>query len=351
MSQIEKKLKVIQWTTGKVGKLALRGVLDDPRLELVGVYAYSDDKAGVDAGELCGRPACGVKATNNIDELLALDADTVIYTPFMADLDHAVRLLESGADVISTNLFINLGGILGEVREKLESACKSGDSSLFITGVNPGWVNSTVAALASVCRDVKSVSIEESADCSVYESAETWQAMGMGQPDATPEVKALAKTWLVSFSDAVGRVAEALSIKLDDMQFSVEFAKASQKVDLGWICMDKDTIAAVRGGWDGQVNGKTVVSIRVIWYLTRHLNEDWALNDDHYHLVIDGEPGIDTRVRFIPGENWSNSDWDTMTAMPAVSAALNVHEAPAGILSLQDAGLVCPPVGLWHSHD
>ena len=40
-----KQLRVIQWTTGKVGKLSLRGVLDDPRLELVGVYAYSDEKA------------------------------------------------------------------------------------------------------------------------------------------------------------------------------------------------------------------------------------------------------------------------------------------------------------------
>ena len=30
------KLRVIQWTTGKVGKMSLRAILDDPRLELVG---------------------------------------------------------------------------------------------------------------------------------------------------------------------------------------------------------------------------------------------------------------------------------------------------------------------------
>jgi hypothetical protein len=54
------RLRVIQWTTGKVEKLSLRGILDDPRLELVGVYAYSADKAGSDAGALCGRPDTGV---------------------------------------------------------------------------------------------------------------------------------------------------------------------------------------------------------------------------------------------------------------------------------------------------
>jgi hypothetical protein len=98
-----KKLRVIQWTTGKVGELSARGILDDPRLELVGVYAYSDEKASIDAGNLCGRPETGVRATTDTDALIALRADTVIYTPFMADVEHAVRLLASGCDVISTN--------------------------------------------------------------------------------------------------------------------------------------------------------------------------------------------------------------------------------------------------------
>ena len=115
------KLRVVQWTTGKVGKLSMRGILDDPRLELVGVYAYSDEKAGIDAGPLCGRPDTGVLATTDIDALIALGADTVLYTPFMADVDHAVRLLESGLDVISTNLFLNVGGIQGETKERLSA--------------------------------------------------------------------------------------------------------------------------------------------------------------------------------------------------------------------------------------
>src|SRR4051794_8216768 len=148
------KLRVIQWPTGKVGKLSLRGILDDPRLELVGVYAYSDEKAGLDAGSLCGRPDTGVLATTDIDALIALGADTVIYTPFMADVEHAVRLLESGLDVISTNLFLNVGGIQGETKDRLAAACGRGNSSLYITGVNPGWINTMVTAMTAVCRDV-----------------------------------------------------------------------------------------------------------------------------------------------------------------------------------------------------
>lgn len=341
------QLRVIQWTTGKVGKLALRGILDDPRLALAGVYAWSADKAGTDAGELCDRPACGVEATNDIEALIALGADTVIYTPFMADMEHVTRLLESGLDVISTNLFLNVGGVRGEIREQLEAACQRGQSSLFITGINPGWVNSTTAALTAVCRQVESVSIAESADVSVYESAETWQAMGMGAPEAAPEVRAMAQEWMVSFRDAVERLAEALSFKLDATEFFIEFGKASERVDLGWMCIEKDTNAAIRSGWNGMVDGKMVVQLKVTWYLTRHLNEAWELDDDHYHIVIRGEPEVNTRIRFIPPEHWGNSEWDTMTAMPAVNAVHDVKAAPAGILSLKDAGLVLAPAGIW----
>ena len=341
------KLRVIQWTTGKVGKLSMRGILDDPRLELVGVYAYSEDKAGRDAGELCGRPDTGVLATTDIDALVALDADTVIYTPFMADVDHAVRLLESGLDVISTNLFLNVGGIQGETKDKLAAACERGNSSLYITGINPGWINTMVTAMTAVCRDVQRVSIFESADVSVYESAETWQALGFSLPEAPPAVIEIAKMWLSTFYDSVQRMAVALGFELDDMEFFIEHATASEQADLGWICIEKDTIAAIRAGWNGKVKGKTVLQSNVAWYLTKKLNQGWGFDDDHYHVVIKGEPDVDTRIRFIPPEHWGNHEWDTMTAMPAVNAAFDVKAAPAGILALKDVGLPCAPAGVW----
>lgn len=341
-------LRVIQWTTGKVGKLSLRGILDDPRLELAGVYAYSPGKAGSDAGPLCGRPDTGVVATTDIDALIALDADVVIYTPFMADLDHVVRLLDSGLDVISTNLFLNLGGIQGDTKEKLAAACERGDSSLFVTGINPGWINAMVTAMTAVCRNVESVSISESADVSVYESAETWQALGFTLPEATPAAIEMSKLWLSTFRDSVQRMATALGYRLDDMEFSIDHATASTEVDLGWLRIEKNTIAAIRAGWNGKVDGRTVIRSDVAWYLTDQLNEGWQFDDDHYHVVITGEPDVQTRIRFVPPETWGNHEWDTMTAMPAVNAAFHVVAAPAGISTLADIGLVCAPAGIWH---
>lgn len=341
------KLRVIQWTTGKVGKLSLRGVLDDPRLELAGVYAHGADKAGQDAGVLCGRAECGISATNDVAALIALGADSVLYTPFMANLDHVVRLLESGLDVVSTNLFSNLGGVQGEVAQALEAACAKGGSSLYITGVNPGWVNNLAAAMTGVCRDVQCVSIAESANVATYESAETWQALGFAQPEATPEVLERAQGALLSFRDAVDRLAEALDYELDEREFFIEHARAAQRTDLGWFVMEQGTNAAMRGGWNGKIGGKTVVQSRVAWYLTKDLVEGWEFDDDHYEILVQGEPSVRAKLRFIPPESWGNHEWDTMTAMPAVNVLTTVKAARSGILSLADIGLTVAPAGLW----
>ncbi len=342
------KLRVIQWTTGKVGKHSLRAILDDPRMELAGVFAWSDSKKGTDAGELCGRPDTGIKATNDIEALIATGADTVVYTPFEADLDQAIRLLESGMDVVSTNLFMNVGGVRGEVKDRLEAACAKGKSSLYITGVNPGWANSITAAATAVCRRVDSVSITESADCSVYESVETWGFLGMGEPGgATPELMERARTWFVMFRDVVERIAASLDVQLDDIEFFCEYATAAEDIDLGWFKMPKGTNAAMRAGWDGKVGGKTVVKETLVWYLTEKLAEGWTIDKDEYHIHVSGDPDFDLRMKFHPPEHWGNEDWDSITALPAVNALFQVKAARPGILGLIDVGLPHAPVGMW----
>jgi hypothetical protein len=341
------KLRVIQWTTGKIGKWSLRAILDDPRLQLVGVYAYSDSKRGVDAGKLCGRPDCGVLATDDVDALVALKADSVIYTPFEAALSHVTRLLESGADVISTNLLMNLGGVQGAVKEQLEAACNRGDSSLYITGINPGFMNAVAVALTAACRRVDSVTISESANCATYESVETWTTLGMGLPAATPQVREAAYNWFVMFRDVTYRVADALEFKLDDVEFFCDYATASETIDLGWFRMEKGTNAAMRAGWHGKVGGRTVITMRLTWYLTKKLAEDWDIVEDEYELTVKGDPGIRVGFRFEPPEYWGNDEWNLTTALPTVNAICDVKAARAGILGLRDVGLPYAPGGLW----
>ena len=88
----QKTYRVIQWATGTVGKVSLRHMIENPFLELVGVLVFNPEKVGQDAGDLVGLPPTGVLATNDVDAIIALDADCVHFAPMLQDLDMVCRL-------------------------------------------------------------------------------------------------------------------------------------------------------------------------------------------------------------------------------------------------------------------
>ena len=93
--------KVIQWATGGVGRAAIEYILAHPELELVGCWVSSEAKDGQDVGDIIGAERVGVTATRDVEALLALEADCVLYSPVMADRALVCRLLASGKNVVT----------------------------------------------------------------------------------------------------------------------------------------------------------------------------------------------------------------------------------------------------------
>jgi hypothetical protein len=88
----EQRYRVIVWGVGSIGAEMVTAIIDHRHdLQLVGAKVYSAEKNGADVGELVGRPRLGVAATTDADTLIALDADCVIYTPRIGDLDEVCQ--------------------------------------------------------------------------------------------------------------------------------------------------------------------------------------------------------------------------------------------------------------------
>lgn len=132
--------RVVQWTTGNVGKSSVAAIAANPAYELVGCFAWSPDKVGRDAGELAGTaPPLGIRATDSVDELLALKPDVVVYNPMWIDVGGELeRILSAGVNVVSTACFITGGHNQGEGRDRLMAACIRGGSTMFGSGISPG---------------------------------------------------------------------------------------------------------------------------------------------------------------------------------------------------------------------
>ena len=141
MAEAAKKIyRVVQWATGNVGSRSLRRAIQHPDLEVVGVYVHSASKVGQDAGTLAGIEPIGVFATNSIEDVLALKPDCVLYMPHVYNVDEVIRILESGSNIVSTRMELqNPKALDPAVAERIEAACKKGNSSVHASGSSPGF--------------------------------------------------------------------------------------------------------------------------------------------------------------------------------------------------------------------
>ena len=117
----------------------VRAVIEHPDLELVGLYVHSADKAGRDAGELCGLGTTGVVATNSIDDIVALGADCVLYMRRVATSTTvpAPRVGRQRRD--DTQRVPPSASMDPEVRSGSRPRARGG-TSIYSTGSSPGFI-------------------------------------------------------------------------------------------------------------------------------------------------------------------------------------------------------------------
>jgi len=340
-------VRVVQWTTGNVGKRAVRAIASNPALELVGCYAWSDDKVGRDAGELAGISAVGVAATNDVDALLALKPDCVVYTPMWSDIDELVRILSAGVNVVSTAAFINGRG-LGADRDRIADACAAGGSTMFGTGISPGFVELLGIATASICDRIDKFTINEASDTTLYDSPDTERPCGFGRPIDDPELPGMAAKGTAVFGEAVAMVADALGVELDDIVCEAEYAKTTEDVVMDSWTIPAGCVAGVAASWQGRVGDRTVVELNVRWKKGATLEPNWVIEEGHV-IQVDGLPTVRVKLDYLPPPDFQATTFAdfmvigmVMTAMPAINAIPYVVAAPPGIVTYNDLPLPLP---------
>jgi hypothetical protein len=340
-------IRIVQWTTGNVGQRSVRAVVAHADLELVGCYAWSADKVGKDVGELCGIDPLGVTATDDVDALLALAPDCVVYNPMWQDVDELVRILEAGVNVVSTAAFINGRG-LGADRERLVDACKRGNSSLFGSGINPGFAELLTIVTAQLCDRIDKVTISESADTTLYDSPATELPAGFARPIDDPDLQAMTAKGTAVFGEAVALVADALGVELDDISCEATYAQTTEDLDLGSWTIPAGHVAGIAASWHGRVNGRSVIELKVRWKKGTTLDPDWEI-EDGYVIQVDGRPTVRTTLAFLPPPDFEATTFADfmvlgmiMTAMPAINAIPRVVAAPPGIVTYTDLPLPLP---------
>ena len=344
--------RVVGWSTGGIGSIAVAAITRRPDLELVGVRVYDPAKVGRDAGELAGIGAVGLPATSDVDDLLALEPDCVCYSASgesrpAETIDELCRILDAGIDVVTTSIagLVFPPGFDPGAVEHIEAACRRGSSSLYASGIEPGFAGDhLVLTLATMSDTIRSVRTQELFGYQDYPVAFTiFEAFGFGKPPGHRCLMELPGVQASAWGPPVRMVAHHLGVELDEIRETYEKRVTDRRLDVAAGTIEAGTVGAVRFETIGVVDGRDAIVIEHVNRMARDLAPEWpnAARDGTYRIVVDGEPSLTCELQVGSAEDYSHAGM-IATAMRVVNAIPFVCDAPPGIVTATDLPLTLP---------
>jgi hypothetical protein len=340
-------LRVVQWATGGVGVAAIKGVLEHPDLELVGCWVHSEAKSGKDVGELIGVDPLGVTATNDVDAILALDADAVVYSPLMPNPDEVTALLRSGKNVVTP-----VGWFYPGEKEAgpMRAAALDGGVTLHGTGIAPGGISEKFPLLFSIMSTgVTFVRAEEFSDLRTYDAPDVLRyVMGFGDTPEKAMSGPMQKLLDGGFIQSVRMCVDELGFAADpQIRATQEIAVATAPIDSPMGAIQPGQVAARKFHWEALVGDEVVVRVTVNWFMGQeNLDPPWTFGPagERYEMECKGNPDFTVTVKgFQPDsveEGLESNNGIVATAAHCVNSIPAVCAAAPGIATYLDLPLI-----------
>lgn len=350
--------EVVVWGTGNVGRPAIRAVQANPALELRAVLVSNPDKVGRTAGELAGDAPSGPEATDSVADVLAAGPDAVVYAasadfrPEEAVAD-IIGCLEAGADVVTTGLFplYHPPSAPSELTEPLDAACEKGQSSLFASGIDPGWAQDILPLLLrSVSAEVEEIRCQELFDYSTYHAPDAVRDLvGFGTAmDATPPM--LLATVPTSVWGPMLRVmADGMGLELGAIEETTDRMALDETIQVdGMGQFDAGTQGAMRFEVKAATDGPDLV-VEHVTRITPDAAPDWPKPPEGklglHKLIISGRPRLEVSISATDGSDNPAEGGNATAAARVVNAIPALAAAPPGIAHPLDL----PLPGFRHS--
>jgi 2,4-diaminopentanoate dehydrogenase len=344
--------RVVQWSTGNVGRAALRGIIAHPELELVGVWVSSPAKEGRDAGDLAGLDReVGVAATTDAQALIDAAPDVVCYTAMADDrLEEAIedlcRLLRAGIDVVSSSpVFLQFpAGPAEAMAASVRQAAREGGASLFVNGIDPGFANDALPlTITGVCERIDSVRCMEVLNYNTYDQGKVlFDIMGFGRP--LDDVPMLLQPGILSLAwgSVIHQLAAGLGVELERIDETYERLPAPEDIQVDSGTIPEGTAAALRFELSGIVDGQPRLFLEHVTRTHDDLAPDWPqpAGAGCYRVEVKGSPNYTVDLQLLGEDGDHNTAGLQATAMRLVNAVPHVVAADPGIVTALDLPMV-----------
>jgi hypothetical protein len=339
--------RVIQWATGGVGRAAIEGIVSHPALELVGCWVHSPDKSGRDVGALAGIDPIGIAATSDLEQILAVDADCVLYSPMLADAKVVGRILRSGKNVVTP---VGWWYPQADQVTDLEAACVEAGVSLHGTGIHPGGITEKFPLMVSaLSHAITHVRAEEFSDIRTYAAPEVVRdVMLFGKTPAEAAASIMTTVLGHGFKQAVRMVADEMGFAIEpELRTGHEVAVATAPIESPIGVIEAGLVAAQKFRWEALVDGEPVIVAAVNWFMgQQHLDPPWTFGPEgeRFEVEITGDPPVlVTFHKLHPDsieEGLERNRGIVATALHCVNSVPAVCRADPGIRTYLDLPLV-----------
>lgn len=363
-------IRVIMWGTGTCGIFGLRHIMQHPDLELVGVRVFTPEKDGKTAGEIAGMPdgrGAHVVATRDEAALIAMEADAVVFmdsdrtltdprvpgTETYAMVDKMCRLLESGKNVVATTVVgMCHPPLFGPpVYDRIDAACAKGGTTMFTTGIEPGFMGDVVPLLfSSLSQDIRSIRTTQFLDYSEYHHEGTFNAYGFGKRPDDPILASTAHSnrYMTAWEVVPHIVADALGVTLDEVTLKtyVETTDFGFDTFAGWI--EPGTVAAHRFEVIGVVGGEDKIVLEHVSRIHPDVAPRWpSLHKGDgeparggFRVLIEGTPRMEIEIGMGTADRTPMAEAGIGTACRAVNAVPYVVAATPGAKTVDDLPMI-----------
>ena len=346
--------RVVHVGTGMTGSVALRAIIDDPALDLVGLKVSSPAKVDKDAGQLCGRPHVGIAATDDAAAVLDSKPDCIAYCAtavrredeVIADI---VGYLEAGINVVTISAIpmVYPKAAPANWRDPIEHAAKKGNATFYATGCEPGFVSLNLpTALLAGAGVIDSYRMDEYAldlDLAYPIWEVLHESMGFGKPDGHVPIRIAVGKVNNDWEPVVRYIADTLGVDVERVDLDWETILAPDDLETALGVIPKGTICAHRWQLAAMRNGRPIASVQYFATVTSTPWPDsWPrpVQPGQGGMVfrIEGSPNMTLDLSLDPAPDDTTNPGVAATAMAAINAIPAVIDAPPGLVHAPLAG-------------
>jgi len=345
--------RVALWSPGEVGTQALRAILARPDMELVAVFSHSAARIGSDVAELTGATdATGILVAGDADSVLAQHPDCVVYTAVgetrpKAAVAELVEILSSGVNAVSSSMMDLIHPASADPRAygPLASACERGRSTLFTSGIDPGFTGDALPNTAlQLCRRVDTVRIQELATYGQHNDPGWALPYGFGLPPGAPAPILGQGVPTRFWASTLYALAGTLEVEIEDMIETVDRRFADDAFDVRLGHMAKGSLVAVRFQVGAVVGGEPRLFVDHVTRMRADIAPDWpappAGQAGVHRVEVTGDPSLTLDLHFTGAEGSGHTgDAVIATAARIVNAIPAVIDAAPGVLTASDLRL------------